>query len=152
MVTVRGDATSAPGSTAHAGACGLQPGPGAAAATATASRAESLTINAAGLVQGIALVTFPAVSTIFTAQGSYDLSSTQYGLMFVPQVITAVTTALVGAGLLAPGLARRLGERTMYLAGLVADLASMLLLITSWLVVHNRPLAYALLCSRARSC
>jgi hypothetical protein len=39
-----------------------------AAPTATASRAESLTINAAALVQGIALVTFPAVSTIFTAR------------------------------------------------------------------------------------
>jgi Major Facilitator Superfamily len=119
-----------------------QPG---AAPTATASRAESLTINAAGLVQGIALVTFPAVSTIFTAQSSYALSSSQYGLMFVPQVITAVTTSLFGAGLLAPGLAARLGERTLYLAGLLADLASMLLLITSWLVVSNRPLAYALL-------
>jgi MFS family permease len=119
-----------------------QPG---AAPTATASRAESLTINAAGLVQGIALVTFPAVSTIFTARGSYGLSSTQYGLMFVPQVITAVTTSLAGAGLLAPGLARRLGERTLYLVGLVADLASMLLLIASWLMVHNQPAAYGLL-------
>ena len=119
-----------------------QPG---AAPTATASRAESLTINAAGLVQGIALVTFPAVSTIFTAQDSYALSSSQYGLMFVPQVITAVTTSLFGAGLLAPGLAARLGERTLYLAGLLADLVSMLLLITSWLTAHNGPLAYALL-------
>jgi predicted MFS family arabinose efflux permease len=36
-----------------------------------ASRAESATVNAAGLVQGIALVTFPAASTIFTARGSY---------------------------------------------------------------------------------
>jgi MFS family permease len=119
-----------------------QPG---APTTATASHAESLAINAAGLVQGIALVTFPAVSTILTARGSYGLSSTQYGLMFVPQVITAVTTSLAGAGLLAPGLARRLGERTIYLAGLVADLASMLLLIASWMVVHNHPLAYGLL-------
>ena len=49
-----------------------------------ASRAESATVNAAGLVQGIALVTFPAASTIFTAPGSYDLSSSQYGVMFVP--------------------------------------------------------------------
>ena len=79
--------------------------------TATASRAESLTINGAGLVQGIALVTFPAVSTIFTAPDSYNLSSSQYGLMFVPQVITAVTASLFGAGLLVPGLASRVGER-----------------------------------------
>ena len=63
----------------------------------TGSRAEAATVNAAGLVQGIALVTFPAASTIFTARGSYGLSSSQYGLMFVPQVITAVTAALLGA-------------------------------------------------------
>jgi hypothetical protein len=48
----------------------------------TGSRAEAATVNVAGLVQGIALVTFPAASTIFTARGSYDLSSSQYGLMF----------------------------------------------------------------------
>ena len=35
--------------------------------TAPAGRAESITVNACGLVQGIALVTFPAASTIFTA-------------------------------------------------------------------------------------
>jgi MFS family permease len=110
-----------------------------------ASRAETTTVNVAGLVQGIALVTFPAASTIFTAKGSYDLSSSQYGLMFVPQVITAVTTALLGAGLIGPGLASRLGERTVYLAGLVADLAAMLLLIVSWLVVHQHAAAYGLL-------
>jgi MFS family permease len=111
----------------------------------TGSRAETATVNVAGLVQGIALVTFPAASTIFTAKGSYDLSSSQYGLMFVPQVITAVTTALLGAGLIGPGLAARLGERTVYLAGLVADLAAMLLLIVSWLVVHEHAAAYGLL-------
>ena len=32
------------------------------------ARAESITVNAAGLVQGIALVTFPAASAIFTAR------------------------------------------------------------------------------------
>lgn len=111
----------------------------------TGTRAETAAVNVAGLVQGITLVTFPAASTIFTAKGSYDLSSSQYGLMFVPQVITAVTAALLGAGLIGPGLASRLGERTVYLAGLVADLAAMLLLIVSWLVVHQHAAAYGLL-------
>jgi MFS family permease len=118
---------------------------GSGLAKGVASRAETATVNVAGLVQGIALVTFPAASTIFTAKGSYDLSSSQYGLMFVPQMITAVTTALLGAGLIGPGLAARLGERTVYLAGLVADLAAMLLLIVSWLVVHEHAAAYGLL-------
>jgi len=121
------------------------PTPPGAPREESASRAEIATINAAGLVQGIALVTFPAASTIFTSRTSYDLSSSQYGLMFVPQVITAITASLLGAGLLGPGLAGRLGERAIYLAGLVADLAAMLLLIVSWLVVHQHALAYGLL-------
>ena len=50
--------------------------------TAPAGRAERITVNACGLVQGIALVTFPAASTILTAPASYDLSSSQYGLLF----------------------------------------------------------------------
>ena len=74
------------------------------------SRAESVTVNAAGLVQGIALVTFPAASTIFTARGSYNLSSSQYGAMFIPQVIAAIIASLLGAGLLWPGLAGRLSR------------------------------------------
>ena len=65
--------------------------------------------------------------------------------MFVPQMVTAVTAALLGAGLVGPGLARRLGERTIYLAGLVADLLAMGLLIVSWLAVHQHGLAYGLL-------
>ncbi len=29
----------------------------------------------------------------------YDLTNTQYGVMFLPQVITAITASLLGAGL-----------------------------------------------------
>jgi predicted MFS family arabinose efflux permease len=106
---------------------------------------QGAVVNAAGLVQGIALVTFPAASTIFTSRSSYDLSSSQYGVMFVPQVITAVLASLLGAGLLWPGLTRRFSEKALLLAGLVADLASMVLLIASWLVVHRHAAAFALL-------
>ena len=110
-----------------------------------ALRAQGLTVNAAGLVQGIALVTFPAASTIFTSPGSYDLSRGQYGIMFLPQMVTAILASLLGAGLLWPGLSRRAGEKTLLLAGLLADLASMVLLIASWLVVHQHAAAFALL-------
>jgi hypothetical protein len=44
-----------------------------------ATRREANVVYAAGLVQGMVLVTFPAASTIFTDPGEYDLSSTQYG-------------------------------------------------------------------------
>ena len=104
--------------------------------SAPAGRVESSTVNACGLVQGIALVTFPAASTIFTAPASYDLTSSQYGLLFVPQMSTAIAASLIGVGLLWPGLTRRASEKTIGVAGLLADLASMVLLIASWLVVH----------------
>ena len=64
-----------------------------------ASRAETSAVYGAGIVQGIALVTFPAASTIFTDPAEYDLSSTQYGTLFLPQVVLAITAALLGAGL-----------------------------------------------------
>ena len=104
------------------------------------SRAESRTVYAAGLVQGVVLVTFPAASTIFTAPGSYGLSSAQYGAMFLPQACLAVTAALAEGG-----LARRFGAKRVYLAGLVADLAAMLLLIASRFVEGDQSVAYGLL-------
>ena len=79
--------------------------------------AETNIVYAAGLVQGIVLVTFPAASTIFTDPDEYDLSSSQYGAMFLPQVVTAIAGALLGAG-----LAGRFGAKRVYLAGLAASL------------------------------
>jgi hypothetical protein len=63
-----------------------------------ASRAETRVVYAAGVAQGIALVTFPAVSTVLTDPKEYDLSKTQYGSLFLPQVLTAITAALLGSG------------------------------------------------------
>jgi fucose permease len=105
-----------------------------------ASTLEKRTVNAAALVQGITLVTFPAASTIFIASDAYHLSNSQYGAMFVPQVILAVAASLLGAA-----LARRIGGKEVYLIGLLANLVSMLLLIGSWLVVSNQAIAYPLL-------
>jgi len=84
-----------------------------------ATEKEAKVVYAAGLVQGIVLVTFPAASTIFTDPGEYDLSNTQYGTMFLPQVLTAITASLLGGG-----LARRFGSKRVYLVGLLANLVS----------------------------
>src|SRR5262252_3353249 len=105
-----------------------------------ATQAEKLTVNAAGLVQGIALVTFPAASTIFTAADKYHLSHTQYGTLFLPWVITTVSASLLGTG-----LTGRLGRKRVYLLGLAADLVSMLLLIASRLVMTEQTIAFPLL-------
>lgn len=101
---------------------------------------EKSVVYAAGVVQGVALVTFPAASTIFTDPSEYDLSSTQYGGLFVPQVLTAIAAALLGAG-----LGGRFGVKRIYLVGLAAGLASMLLLLVSSFVADDQSLAYGLL-------
>ena len=105
-----------------------------------ASRAESAVVNAAALVQGIVLVTFPAASTIFTDKSEYGLSSVQYGNMFLPQVATAIAGALTGAG-----LARRISTKRVYLLGLALSLVSMGLLLASAAVKADHAVAYPLL-------
>jgi MFS family permease len=95
---------------------------------------------AAGLAQGVTLVTFPAASAIFTSASGYDLSAGQYGTMFVPQVIAAISAALAGAA-----LSRRLGLKRVYLTGLGANLGSMALLIVSHFAQSDRTASYPIL-------
>jgi MFS family permease len=105
-----------------------------------ATQAERSVVYAAAVAQGIALVTFPAASTILTDPDEYDLSSTQYGALFLPQVITAITAALLGAG-----LGGRFGTKRIYLVGLAAGLLSMGLLIVSSFLTDEKTLAFGLL-------
>jgi MFS family permease len=58
----------------------------------------------------------------------------------VPQVITAIAAALLGAG-----LAGRFGTKRVYLAGLVAALVSMVVLIVSQFLTDDQTAAYVLL-------
>jgi len=105
-----------------------------------ASKTESGVVNVAGLVQGIVLVTFPAASTIFTEKSEYGLSNTQYGTLFLPQVVMAITASLLGAG-----LARRISTKRVYLIGLTCSTISMALLIASTAVKSDQSVAYPLL-------
>jgi MFS family permease len=105
-----------------------------------ATQAETRVVYAAGAAQGIVLVTFPAASTIFTSSSEYDLSNTQYGVLFLPQVAAAITASLLGGW-----LARRFGTKRVYLAGLASGLVSMLLLIVSQFFESNTSVAFPLL-------
>jgi len=105
-----------------------------------AQRNEIGAVYLAGMIQGVALVTFPAASAVFTSTSAYGLSSTEYGAMFVPQAITAIGSSLLGAG-----LTRSLGAKKVYLQGLGANLLSMTLLIVSQFVMHAHMLAFSIL-------
>ena len=104
------------------------------------SRAAVSAVFGAGVAQGIALVTFPAAGAIFTSPQHYGLSSTQYGMLFVPQAIMAIISSLLG-----PTLARSLGAKNVFLAGMLANLLSMGLLIASQFLMANHTAAYAVL-------
>jgi fucose permease len=98
------------------------------------------TIYTAGLIQGVALVTFPAASAVFMNPGEYGLSRTEFGGMFVPQAILAIISSLLAAG-----LKKRLGTKRIYLLGLLANLLAMSLLVASSFAMHHHVWAYRLL-------
>jgi MFS family permease len=89
-------------------------------------RREALTIYAIGLFQGLSLVAFPAAATILTSKSGYDLSKSQYGLMFIPQVAMAIASSLA-----LPSLAGRFSLKRVLLAGMAADTLAMGLLAGS---------------------
>jgi fucose permease len=108
--------------------------------SSTSRRRAANIVYAAGLAQGIVLVTFPAASTIFTDPARYDLSNTQFGTMFAPQVVMAITAAILGSA-----LAGRIGRKRVYLLGLACSLLSMILLIASQFMDSEQAVAYPLL-------
>ena len=105
-----------------------------------ASRTEIGVVYGAAIVQGLALVTFPAASSIFTSPDGFGFDSTRYGAMFVPQVACAVL-----ASALAPKLAQRWSLRRVLLAGVAGDIVSMTLLALSQLLLGVPDLAFPLL-------
>ena len=64
-----------------------------------ADRREVGAVYGAALAQGVALVTFPAASSILTSPDWYGLSSTAYGGLFLPQAVAAIAASLAGARL-----------------------------------------------------
>lgn len=108
--------------------------------SATASRAEIAVVSSAALAQGLALVTFPAASAIFTGAAGFGFNSTRYGMMFIPQVVLAILSSS-----LAPGLASRWSLRRVLLSGLAADIFSVSLLALSRLLTGAPDLAFGVL-------
>jgi MFS transporter, FHS family, glucose/mannose:H+ symporter len=108
--------------------------------SASASRAEIAIVYFGGVLQGLALVTFPAASAIFTSAQGFGFDSTRYGALFLPQVVLAVLTSALG-----PELARRWSLRRVLLVGFAGDMVSMALLALSHLLLGAPDVAFGLL-------
>jgi fucose permease len=111
--------------------------PGASPSTV---RGQIASVYAAGLLQGLALVTFPAASAVFTNAADYGLTTAEYGVMFAPQTIIAILVSVLGGRFV-----ERWGAKRVFLAGLAANLVSMALLVGSRFVMHDHAPAFGLL-------
>ena len=103
-------------------------------------RSEVVLIYVIGLVQGLALVTFPAANSVFSSPGGFGFGASRFGMMFVPQVVLAILASSFG-----PGLARRWTLKRVLLAGVAADLLAMTLLAASSLLTDVANAAYVVL-------
>ena len=106
----------------------------------TPRRAEVGIVYLAGLAQGLSLVTFPAASAILTSSKGYHLTNSEYGGLFVPMVVLAVAGSSLGAW-----VARLRGLKSVFVAGLCFNLASMATLTLSQRFVAWHDVAYGLL-------
>jgi FHS family glucose/mannose:H+ symporter-like MFS transporter len=103
-------------------------------------RTEVGLVYLTALVQGLALVTFPAASAIFTSPDGYGFSASRYGMMFIPQVILAILASGFG-----PGLACRWTLKRVMQVGMSADLLAMTLLAASRMLSGLPENAYGIL-------
>lgn len=104
-------------------------------------RREILAVHAAGMLQGVALVTFPAAAPVLTDPSGYGLSSGEYGALFVPQALMAIAASALGAGLRHGGLS----TKHRYLLGLCGNWLAMLLLVASLGIASHHAPAYGVL-------
>ena len=79
-------------------------------------RLAAAAVYGASLLQGLAMVSFPASGTFLKSRG---FSDADYGLIFLPQLVTTIVGSLLGGG-----LARRLGLGRLLAVALGATLLS----------------------------
>ena len=85
-----------------------------------------LSVYLSGYLTGIALVLYPAAGGLFTDANFHNLSSLQYGTIFIPQIVLAII-----ASLSAPRLINRIGIKNVLILGIISLLLSMSLFATS---------------------
>lgn len=97
-------------------------------------------IRSAAIVQGLALVVIPTVSTVLTDPKGLALSSASYGTLFVPQSILAIVCSFAGAA-----VTRRFGARSTLMLGFTANAVAMGLMTASALPGFDHTAAYVVL-------
>ena len=74
-----------------------------------------ISVYLSGFLVGIALVLFPAAGNLFVDNAYHGFSSTQYGSIYLPQIILAIISSLS-----APRIADKIGIKKVMLLGLAS--------------------------------
>jgi MFS family permease len=98
---------------------------------------EILLIYSTALIQGLVLVTVPAASSVLTDPEAFGFSDSAYGALFIPQVVMAISGALLG-----PKLSRKMGLKIIYQAGMIFNICAMALIALSNWFMDNNNFAY----------
>ena len=99
-----------------------------------------IAIYGSGFLQGVALVLYPAAGNIFTNEAYHGLSSSEFGILFTPQIIFAILSSLS-----ASRLAEKYSMRKVMIWGLIANLLSMLAFASSVFCIGMSSLPFWLL-------
>lgn len=89
------------------------------------AKSSAVAVYAAGFLQGCAFVLIPALGTILAAP-PYRLSSSAYGVLFLPQTLGAIFGALA-----ADTLHQRIGSAGLFRTGVAANVVALLLLASA---------------------
>jgi fucose permease len=100
------------------------------------------TVYMTAFLQGLAMVSFPASATLFKELKGF--SDAQYGLIFIPQIITTIAGSLAGGS-----LARTLGLKRLLAVALIATGLSQLGLNLAVESIPAGPAFYVVLCCTA---
>jgi fucose permease len=95
----------------------------------TLRRRQIMAVYGSGLLQGISLIMLPAAGPILTDPDIHGLSSGEFGLLFVPQVVAAIVASAGSAR-----LTSRVGSQPTLWFGLGANLLAMALMASSELL------------------
>ncbi len=101
---------------------------------------EIILIYVIGLLQGIVFVTVPAAGTMLTSPDFQNLSTGEYGSIFIPMIIGAIFASLAGGKM---GASRGLKEVLLF--GLFSNIIAMLLFAATSLFYASHSLNYFIL-------
>lgn len=89
---------------------------------------------------GVNFVVFPALGTVFTDSSVFGLSSSQFGNLFIPQVICIIFSCLG-----APFLVNKVGSKIVLVVGLLLMIASTGILWTLQFFMNDKSLLFPIL-------